>query len=145
MPFTYEYPRPAVTSDIILFHKEHEIIEVLLIRRKYPPFLDLWALPGGFIEMHETLEQAAIRELEEETGIVINKLEQFKTFDKPDRDPRGRTISTVFFAFLDKKPDSIMASDDASDIGWFRSDRLPDLAFDHNDILREAIKQLCNT
>lgn len=138
-PYTYDYPRPALTADIILFLRSESPVHVLLIKRKYPPFKDCWALPGGFMDMHETLEQAAIRELEEETGIVVKELLQFKTFDKPDRDPRGRTISTVFYAFLQEKP-AAKASDDASELLWYSINKLPELAFDHKDILTEAAK-----
>ncbi len=136
MSYTYEYPRPAVTVDIMVFDRE-EPQNLLLIQRKNPPFQGLWAFPGGFVDPDETLEMAAKRELEEETGISINHLEQFKTFSEPDRDPRGRTISTIFFAAIEKKA-TVTAGDDAAKASWFKINELPQLGFDHQKIIMEA-------
>lgn len=133
MPFTYEYARPMVSVDIILLTKSDESFEILLIQRKNDPFQSFWALPGGFMDIDETLEEAAIRELKEETGISGIKLKQFKAFSTLERDPRGRTITVMFYAISDKHP--TFATDDASDARWFHFDELPQLAFDHNEVL----------
>ena len=131
---TYKYPRPAYTVDIIIIQLE----KILLIKRGHPPYLGKWALPGGFMDMEETPEQAAIRELEEETSVKVKSLEQFKTYGAIDRDPRHRTISTVYYAVLDDKLNIIpKAGDDATEAEWFSLDNLPELAFDHTEILEE--------
>lgn len=140
MKYTYNYPRPAVTADIIIFKKSNDQQFVLLIERKHPPFEGMWALPGGFLEMDETLEAAALRELREETGITGVELKQFHTFSKVDRDPRHRTITTVFIGFTDDKI-SIEAGDDAAKAQWFSMDKLPPLAFDHEDVMKMVQKQ----
>ena len=132
--FTYHYPRPAVTVDILVFSGN----QILLIKRKANPFRDRWALPGGFIEMSERLEEAAIRELREETNIDVDHLIQFRTYDTPDRDPRGRTISIAFYTFLTNIPLGHKAGDDAKELQWFPITDLPPLAFDHDKILSEA-------
>jgi 8-oxo-dGTP diphosphatase len=131
--FTYSYPRPAVTVDAILISKQHS---VLLIERGREPFKGQWALPGGFIEMDEALEAACIRELEEETGIRIGELRQFRAYGAVNRDPRHRTISVVFYAFTESEL-TACAGDDASIAQWFSIDNLPELAFDHQQILDE--------
>jgi len=107
----------------------------LLIERKYPPFEGMWALPGGFMNMDETLEEAALRELEEETGIKGVQLKQFRTFSKTDRDPRHRTITTVFSGFTDHTTTAPIAGDDAENAKWFPLDALPPLAFDHGEVM----------
>ncbi|MDP2114385.1 MAG: NUDIX hydrolase [Bacteroidota bacterium] len=131
--YSYSYPRPAVTVDAILISKQNS---VLLIERGREPFKGKWALPGGFIDMEEQLETACMRELEEETGIRISELKQFKAFGAVDRDPRHRTISVIFYAFTE---DEIIAQagDDAAKAQWFPLDQLPELAFDHQLILEE--------
>lgn len=131
--YTYSYPRPAVTVDAILISKQNS---VLLIERGREPFKGKWALPGGFIEMDEPLETACIRELEEETGIRITLLKQFKAFGAVDRDPRHRTISVIFYAFTENEIIA-HAGDDAAKAQWFPIDQLPELAFDHQLILEE--------
>jgi len=138
MTYSYKYPRPAVTVDIILFTNETDP-KVLLIERKKPPFQGNWAFPGGFIEPDETLEDAAKRELKEETGMRVNNLEQFKTYSEPNRDPRGRTISTVFYAKISTSiAQKAQAGDDAAKADWFLLEKLPNLAFDHQKIIDEA-------
>jgi 8-oxo-dGTP diphosphatase len=132
--YTYDYPRPSVTVDIALVTRESQP-RILLIRRKRPPFEGMWALPGGFVEMEETLEAAARRELFEETGIKETRLEQVHTFGDPGRDPRGRTISVVYMARVDVSKVKPHAGDDAADAGWHFLDRPPALAFDHKKIL----------
>lgn len=140
MPYIYEYPRPAVTVDCLVYRTTIHRQEILLIRRNNEPFKGMWALPGGFVGMDETLIEAAKRELNEETGLVIDYLEQFRTFDKVDRDPRHRTISTVFIGRVEHSGSKITAGDDAGDVNWFPLAQLPELAFDHNEIVRLAIK-----
>jgi 8-oxo-dGTP diphosphatase len=131
--YTYTYPRPAVTVDAILISKQNS---VLLIERGREPFKGKWALPGGFIDMDEPLETACMRELEEETGIRIAELKQFKAFGAVDRDPRHRTISVIFYAFTEDEIIAL-AGDDAAKAQWFPIDQLPNLAFDHQLILEE--------
>ena len=97
MSYTYDYPRPALTVDAVVFRKTTKQLEVLLIQRKHYPFEGMWALPGGFVEMEETVEQAVVRELEEETSLKIEGLKQLHTFSELGRDPRGRTISVTFY------------------------------------------------
>ena len=134
MTYTYNYPRPAVTADIIVLKKSNNEQFVLLIERKHPPFEGMWALPGGFLDMDETLEAAALRELQEETGITGVELRQFHTFSKVDRDPRHRTITTVFIGYTDDNI-SLAAGDDAARVQWFSMDKLPPLAFDHAEVM----------
>ncbi|MCW3804195.1 NUDIX hydrolase [Plebeiibacterium marinum] len=138
MSFTYQYPRPAVTVDIILVTKD-SAPELLLIQRKNDPCKDLWAFPGGFLDMDEDLIDAAKRELEEETGIRGIDLKQFQTYGTLNRDPRGRTVSVVFYALIESKL-LATAMDDAKDAQWFKLNNLPTLAFDHKDIIREFIE-----
>lgn len=134
--YTYEYPRAALTTDAIVFFKEGAEKFVLLIERGNEPFKNKWALPGGFIEMDELLETACKRELEEETGLKVGKMTQFKTYDAVERDPRHRTISAIYFAELDKKQ-QVTGGDDAARADWFPISDLPELAFDHEQILKE--------
>jgi 8-oxo-dGTP diphosphatase len=139
--YAYDYPRPAVTVDVAVVTREPRP-RVLLISRKHPPFEGSWALPGGFVEMEESLETAARRELFEETGIKAARMEQLHTFGDPGRDPRGRTISVVFLArvrFAKVKP---RAGDDAADAVWHFLDRHPSLAFDHREILALVRKRM---
>jgi len=137
--YTYDYPRAALTVDAIVFIKEGNTISVLLIERGREPFKNKWALPGGFIEMDETLETACKRELLEETGLKVDKMTQFKTYDAIDRDPRHRTISVVFSTELTEKQ-KVKGGDDASRADWFPVSDLPELAFDHKQILAEFFK-----
>lgn len=139
MGYTYQYPRPAVTVDIILYTTE-TIPRILLIKRKNEPYKNKWALPGGFMDEHETLEKAAERELFEETNLKEVSLKQFKTYSDPTRDPRGRTITTVFWTIINKENiQKTQPGDDASEAAWFSSNNLPPLAFDHNNIISEFI------
>lgn len=136
MPYTYTYPRPAVTVDIVVFRSN--LTEVLLIRRLNPPFENTWAIPGGFVDMNETLEQAAARELEEETDLKEILLRQFHAFSEPNRDPRHRTISIAFYGFVENDQGDAIAGSDAKDARWFKTNELPSLAFDHDKILAKA-------
>lgn len=140
MPFTYDYPMPYVTVDCLIFNLQ-STKEILLIQRKDPPFENTLALPGGYIKMDETLKDSAIRELNEETGISGIELKQLATYGDPDRDPRGRTITIVFWGVI-KDLDQVKAGDDAKEAAWFSIDDLPDLAFDHERIIKEAIKNI---
>jgi 8-oxo-dGTP diphosphatase len=140
--FTYDYPRPMVTVDIAIVTREAGP-RVLLIRRKNSPFAGMWALPGGYVNMDESLEDAARRELMEETGVKAARLEQVHTFGAPGRDPRGRTITVLYLAQIDPSRVKLQAADDAAQVAWHRLDRPPRLAFDHREMLamvRRSIK-----
>lgn len=139
--YTYSYPRPAVTVDAILVSRNNTI---LLIERGRDPYKGSWALPGGFIDMDEPLEVACQRELEEETGIRVGEMKQFRAYGAVDRDPRHRTISVIFYAFQEEEPLPV-AGDDAAKAQWFPLDHLPKMAFDHQQIIDEfksAMKEL---
>ena len=138
MSYTYEYPRPAVTADCVVIAKEKEP-KVLLIQRGNEPFKGQWAFPGGFMNMDETTEQCAVRELEEETGLKVNKINQIGAYSKVDRDPRGRTVTVAYLAIIDK-PEAVKGLDDAAKAQWFPLSALPKLAFDHEEIMKDAKK-----
>ena len=142
MSYTYEYPRPAVTTDAVVFLEKGNAFEILLIQRKNEPFKDMWALPGGFVDMDETLEEGVVRELEEETGLKGVKLQQLHTFSTVDRDPRGRTIGTAFWGFTTKENSIVNGGDDASEAIWFSVENLPELAFDHQEIVDMALLEI---
>lgn len=137
MPYTYKYPRPAVTADCVVITSEEEP-RVLLIERGEEPFKGCWAIPGGFLNMDETTEQCAIRELEEETGLKIDKANQIGAYCKVDRDPRGRTISVAYLAIVER-PVEVSGQDDAAKAKWFPVNALPPLAFDHDEIMADAM------
>lgn len=137
MPYTYKYPRPAVTADCVVITLE-EIPRVLLIQRGNDPFKGQWAFPGGFMNMDETAEQCAIRELKEETGLNVSLLKQIGAYSDVERDPRGRTVTVAYLA-LAEKPFPVKGNDDAAKAEWFALNALPPLAFDHADILRDAM------
>ena len=139
MAYTYKYPRPAVTADCIVITREGEP-KVLLIQRRNPPFKGAWAFPGGFMDMDETTEQCAIRELEEETGLRLSDVHQIGAYSKVDRDPRGRTITVAYLAIIDE-PIAVTGQDDAAKAEWFSLSALPQLAFDHYDIMQDAIRK----
>jgi len=142
MPFTYEYPRPAVTVDITIFTVRNDELNVLLIKRAEKPFQGEWALPGGFVTESEGLEAAAERELVEETGVSGVYLEQLFTFGAPGRDPRGHTVTVAYSALIPSDNIELTASTDAEGVAWFGIDKLPDLAFDHDEILELALDRL---
>jgi 8-oxo-dGTP diphosphatase len=143
MPHTYEYPRPALTVDCVIFGlDESHHLKVLLIQRKHPPFESAWALPGGFVNMEEDLETAALRELEEETGVRDVFIEQLYTFGEPGRDPRGRVVSVAYFALVNLSEHPVQAASDARNVQWFAIDKIPKLAFDHSQIMEAAINRL---
>ncbi|HEX8087366.1 MAG TPA: NUDIX hydrolase [Blastocatellia bacterium] len=138
--YCYEHPRPAMTVDIVLFCREAERIKVLLIKRGRDPFKGRWAFPGGFVDENESLEDAAARELHEETGLENVPLRQVGAFGDPGRDPRGHTVSVVFAALLETRAEA-KAGDDAEDAAWHAVARPPRLAFDHKKILGVAVKR----
>ncbi|MDR9456211.1 MAG: NUDIX hydrolase [Salegentibacter sp.] len=127
----------AVTVDIVAFCNSNNKINVLLIKRKNDPFKGQWAIPGGFVDENENLENAAKREFAEETGIKVRTIEQVRAFGTPGRDPRGRTISIAFLCWIDCE-ENLVAGDDAVEAKWFKLDELPDLAFDHIEIIKAA-------
>lgn len=135
--FSYEHPRPAVTTDIALLHLCHETLQVLLIKRAHEPHLGKWALPGGFVDIDEDLDAAARRELAEETGVTGVALQQLHTFGALGRDPRGRVITVVYYGVVTEQP-SLDAATDAAAARWFALEAIPDLAFDHAEILQMA-------
>lgn len=137
----YEYPRPAVTVDIVLFCRSGSGVDVLLIKRAREPFKGRWAFPGGFVDKDESLEHGASRELLEETGLSGIHLEQFGAFGDPGRDPRGHTVSIVFSAMLAGRLQA-HAADDAADAKWHSALRPPKLAFDHKKILSLALQRI---
>lgn len=135
MPYTYEYPRPALTVDALILAGTGESQQILLVRRAKEPYMGKWALPGGFVDMEETLEAACLRELKEETGLCLERVHQFRVFDAVNRDPRHRTISVVFYGTTEV-PAEVCGGDDASEAGWFPLGEFPELAFDHGEIIR---------
>ncbi len=142
MAYTYEYPHPAVTVDVVIFTVRNDQLKVLLIKRALAPFNGQWALPGGFVEMEESLIDAAKRELREETGVSAAYLEQLYTFGEPKRDPRERVISVAYYALMPSDALEIKAASDAEGVGWFGIDDLPELAFDHPEIMDMALERL---
>jgi 8-oxo-dGTP diphosphatase len=139
-----KYERPSVTTDVVIFGIVDETLKVLLIKRKSWPFEGMWAIPGGFVRMEESLEEAAHRELKEETGVDSDDvyLEQLYTFGEPQRDPRTRVITVAYFALVSADKINPEAASDAADVGWFSVYKPPPLAFDHADILDYAITRL---
>jgi 8-oxo-dGTP diphosphatase len=142
MVFEYQYPRAALTVDCVIFGLDQEDLKVMLIQRDLEPFAGQWALPGGFVHIEETLEEAAQRELAEETGITNVFLEQLYTFGDVDRDPRERIISVAYYALVNLEGYNIKASSDARDAAWFPITDMPPLAFDHDRIFDTALKRL---
>ena len=140
MPYTYQYPHPAVTADCVIFGFDGVTIRVLLIQRGLEPYKGKWALPGGFMNMDESAEQCAARELEEETGLKNTTVEQFYTFSEVGRDPRERVITVAHFALV--RLAEVRGGDDADVARWFGLDEIPSLAFDHDRILRMALNRL---
>ncbi len=141
--YIYEWPRPMVTVDAVVFKRSKDKIALLLINRKNEPYKGYWAFPGGFVEMDEELEDAAARELAEETNLKGVDLEQMHTFGTVGRDPRGRQITIAFIGFTDENNADIKAGDDAALAKWFDIDNLPEnMAFDHNEVAKFAIKKI---
>jgi len=142
LAYTYDYPRPALTVDCVVFGLDEDDLKVLLIERDGPPFSGRWALPGGFVELGETLEHAAERELREETGLERVYLEQLYTFGAPDRDPRERVVTVAYYALVRLSEHRVQAATDARRAAWFALDDTPPLAFDHARILAMAHERL---
>jgi 8-oxo-dGTP diphosphatase len=137
-----KYERPSVTVDVLMMSLRQRDLQILLIKRRSWPDEGMWAIPGGFINMDESLETAAKRELQEETGVQDVYLEQLYTFGDPGRDPRTRVITVVYFALLDSERLQVKAASDAADVGWFSVYELPPLAFDHKQIIEYALNRL---
>lgn len=142
VPFTYPFPRPALTVDVALFSAQSERLRVLLIKRGRAPFDGRWALPGGFVDEHEDLPAAALRELVEETGLEAALGPQLGAYGAPGRDPRGHTVSVVYLAWSAAGPVPVQGHDDAVDARWHDARRPPPLAFDHAHVLRDAVLEL---
>lgn len=142
MPYSYEYPRAALTVDCVVFGLDEQELKVMLIQRGLPPFEGKWALPGGFVRVDETLDEAARRELEEETGLRKIFLEQLYTFSEVDRDPRERVVSVAYYALVNLRDHQVQAASDAREAAWFGVHDVPSLAFDHAEILRMALERL---
>ena len=137
-----DYKQPSVTVDIVIFSVINDDLKVLLIKRGLEPFKDKWAIPGGFVQMDESLEDAAKRELMEETGVRDVYLEQLYSFGDVKRDPRGRVITISYFALVNAEKVKIKASSDAREVKWFSVKDIPSLAFDHKKIFDYALKRL---
>ena len=142
MPHTYQYPRPALTVDCVVFGFDESELKVLLIERGLEPFKGKWALPGGFVRVEETLDEAARRELAEEAGLTNVFLEQLYTFGEINRDPRERVVSVAYYALVKLADFKTKAATDATDARWFPISKTPKLAFDHADILATASARL---
>src|ERR1700730_2668828 len=137
-----KYERPSVTVDVVMMSLRERDLQILLIKRRSWPCEGMWAIPGGFVNIDESLEAAAKRELQEETGVQDVYMEQLYTFGDPDRDPRTRVITVVYFALLDSERLQVKAADDAVDVGRFSVYQLPSLAFDHEKILQYSLERL---
>ncbi|AHM59185.1 hydrolase, NUDIX family protein [Flammeovirgaceae bacterium 311] len=139
MAYTYDYPRPSVTVDAIVFWLQPQDLQVLLIKRKQDPFKGCWSFPGGFMDINETPEEAVTRELAEETGLKLKHMVQIGAFGAVNRDPRQRTISIAYLSVLNEDPGPIEGDDDAAEACWFSLHDMPlRLAFDHKDIFTQA-------
>lgn len=138
--FCYRYPHPAVTADCVVFGWDGMELEVLLVKRANEPYKDRWAFPGGFVNIDESAEEAAVRELKEETGLGGVWLKQFHTFSDPSRDPRERVISVSFYSLT--KIAEVKGDDDAAEARWWPVTDMPSLAFDHNDMFLFALYEL---
>jgi 8-oxo-dGTP diphosphatase len=140
MSYLYKYPHPAVTADCVVFAIENHELFVLLVERGNEPFKGCWAFPGGFMNMDETTEECARRELQEETGLQVQELKQVGAFSAVHRDPRERVISVVYYAL--SPMEEVQGGDDAHLAQWFPVSKVPQLAFDHDEILRKAMQKL---
>ncbi len=136
-----DYPKPSVTVDVVIITLRGEDLQVLLVKRDLAPYKGRWAIPGGFVQLDESLEAAARRELREETGVIDVYLEQLYTFGDPERDPRGRVISVAYIALV-PAPLAVKAGSDAREARWWPIDDLPALAFDHDTMLHYALTRL---
>ncbi len=137
-----KYQKPSVTVDLLIFTILDSELRILLVKRASWPYENSWAIPGGFVRMDESLEDAAKRELHEETGVTDLYLEQLYTFGEPDRDPRTRVITVAYIALIDNESRTLRASSDASEAQWFPVKKLPTLAFDHSTIVEYGLNRL---
>ena len=149
MPYTYKYPHPAIATDCVIFALDGQQLKVLLIERKFDPYKGHWAFPGGYLEIDESAEQGALRELQEETGMEQATIHQFHTFSSPDRDPRARVVTIAHYALV--RMQDVCGADDAALARWFNlsdlceaivSKSTPPLAFDHEEMLARACQAL---
>jgi 8-oxo-dGTP diphosphatase len=141
--YTYEFPRPALSVDIVIFSVWNESLQILLIQRGSPPFKDHWAIPGGFVKIDESLEDAACRELKEETNLEAAYLEQLYTYGHPERDPRGRVVTVAYFALVPPRAvNNVQGGSDAIKADWFPIENIPAVAFDHQEIIQYALRRL---
>lgn len=140
LKYHYKYPHPSVTTDCVIFGFDGKKLSVLLIERGKEPFKGCWAFPGGFLEMDESAEMGALRELQEETGMKGAYIKQFHTFSDPHRDPRERVLTIAYYALV--KLQEVQGGDDAAKAAWFALDEVPPLAFDHDLMLQMALKEL---
>lgn len=137
-----KYAKPSVTVDIVIFTIKSSELKVLLVKRSISPFKDKWSIPGGFVNIEQSLEDAAKTKLEEKTSVKDVYLEQLYTFGEPKRDPRGRVITVTYFALINSENIVLKDNKDQKDVGWFQLDKLPQLAFDHKEIMEYALKRL---
>lgn len=144
-PYCYRYPHAAITADCVIYGFDGESLKILLIERGLQPYKGMWALPGGFMKIDETIEETARRELFEETGLQNVYLSQFKVFSDVDRDPRERVVTVAFIALVRPSDYHLIAGDDAANALWFDEDMLPPMAFDHIDIIHAARQHLSET
>ncbi|QDU04942.1 Bifunctional NMN adenylyltransferase/Nudix hydrolase [Gimesia chilikensis] len=142
MKYSYEYPRAALTVDCVVFGLDEDDLQILLIQRDLSPFEGDWALPGGFVRLEETLDEAALRELSEETGLKNVYLEQLYSFGTVNRDPRERVVTVAYYALVNLSDHRVQAATDARNAAWFAVDDIPSLAFDHDQILEMAHERL---
>lgn len=140
--YCYEYPHAALTADCVIFGFDGKLIRILLVERGNEPYLGYWALPGGFMHIDETIEEAAARELQEETNLSHVYLEQFRVYSRVARDPRERVVTVAFIALVKPEDYEVIAGDDAANARWFDANMLPPLAFDHREIVRDAREHL---
>lgn len=141
--FTYDFPRPALSVDIVIFSVWNESLQILLIQRGSPPFQGRWAIPGGFVKIDESLEDAACRELKEETNLEAAYLEQLYTYGHPARDPRGRVVTVAYFALVPPiAVNEVQGGSDAINADWFPTENTPAVAFDHQEIIQYALRRL---
>ena len=140
--YTYRHPHPAVTTDCVVFGFDGVRLNVLLVERGNEPFKGCWAFPGGFLDIDEDAPDGARRELREETGLSVSNVEQLGAFTRPDRDPRERVISIAYFSLV--RTCDVQAGDDAAQAQWFPINKLPTLAFDHQQIFEQALVTMSN-
>ena len=137
--YSYKYPRWCVTADTVVFRKNDDGLKVLLIKRGGEPFKGMWALPGGFVDVNEDVTTGARRELLEETGLEVEEIHQLGCYSKPRRDPRAPVMTVAHYAF--SQSGNVAGGDDAADAGWFDVNALPELAFDHSEIIKDAVEK----